>query len=189
VRAKVHNNACAAFSDMSMFDEAKTQCLAGLRTHSGGGETSDDMLAAILRSNIAEIDLRAGRARDAIDGYETSLATRERLLGTMNPSLLVPLRGLAQGHLLLDDHEAAAKVARRAVEIGDAASVDALARGHARLLLARALWRDPSQRREATALAKRASVELAEAGPQAMALVVDLEAWRAAPATAPLIPR
>jgi tetratricopeptide (TPR) repeat protein len=189
VRATVHNNACAAYSDTGMLDEAKTECLESLRIQTRDGADADDMLAATVRSNIAEIDLRAGRVQESIDGYARSLATREGLAGARAATLLVPLRGLAQAYLLAGDLDAAAIAATRAVQISEAAARDPIARGHARMLLARALWPNARRRKESNALAAEAAKDLEEAGPRAEKLRGDLEAWRAAPDTAELVPR
>lgn len=180
--ASLHNTMGAAFADAGRLEDARAHYAEGLRLHDRA-VGSEDMMVAILLANIAELDLRAGDFHEALRGYTRSLALRERLTGTSSAALVVPLRGIADVRLRTGERQQSIAAAERAVQLADAANLDALERGLAASVLARALWLHPSRRRQARATAVRAMQTLAEAGARGLAASRELEAWLAATST------
>jgi tetratricopeptide (TPR) repeat protein len=114
--AAVENNYGAALSSDAQYSAAVAHFERAILLWSEAlGE--DSMQVAIAIANLAEVRLTMGDARQALELYRRSLATRERLVGERDPVLVTPLLGSSAAALALGDVSEARVLAEKSIEL------------------------------------------------------------------------
>lgn len=140
-----------------------------------GPEHSD---LIIVRSKMGAILRQQGQLDEAREHLERSVSIAERSFGREHQALTEPLTELARLALARGDDEAACSYAERGVAVGNLsgfANEPELA--DARVVLARCLWSEPTERARAHALAKQAYDAYVELGPGMHEALTEVDSW------------
>ncbi|MEM9459203.1 MAG: serine/threonine-protein kinase [Myxococcota bacterium] len=116
----------------------------------------DHPSVASALTNIGNVMIARGQILEALDHHQRALTIFEHTLGSDHPSVAYPLVALAKTALDQRDFETAREHAQRAVSICEAGDVAPNRLAEALLILAHALWEDPTERVRAHALAQQA---------------------------------
>ncbi|MEX1368416.1 MAG: serine/threonine-protein kinase [Nannocystaceae bacterium] len=162
------------------YEEAEAHFERSLRIREVALGGEHPRLATCL-NNLGNVCDSQGRYEDALGYYGRALEIEEKALGVDHPLVAFSLVGLANVALKMGKPVLAREHAERAVSIRDEGKVPPEELAEARLVLARALWDERSERSRAVLLAEQARDELAAIGAEGDAeeYLVEAEAWLA----------
>jgi tetratricopeptide (TPR) repeat protein/tRNA A-37 threonylcarbamoyl transferase component Bud32 len=176
--AKVHHN----FGAVLLRQGEQEAALIHYRSALVGFEQAlgpDHPDVAGLVANIGLVLGEQGKLPEAHEQLQRALASFERALGPRHPYVGRALAALADNALRRQAPDAAREPAERAVSILESAEASPDELAHARFVLARVRWLDPSRHDHAVTLAERARDGYATLGDPAQEELAEVELWLA----------
>lgn len=102
-------------------DEARTALVRALeliqKDYDEKNPNGNDLLLAKISTNLAEIYMRQGNAKDALPLYQTSLEAQEKIYGAKSSKVASATNNIARASEALGDFETAEKCFRRALAV------------------------------------------------------------------------